>query len=139
MPNTITIPSQEIEVRTSRASGPGGQHVNTSSTRVEVRWNVDRSEAISDAQRRRLRARLGNRISKTGILRVVADDERSQRRNRVLAIERLHDLVRDALAVPKTRRPTRVPQRAKEARLREKKRRGDIKSQRRHPDAGEND
>lgn len=131
MSSDFRIPEQELEIRAVRSRGPGGQHVNTSATRVEVRWNVTQSAALSDHQRERLRERLAHRLSKDGVIRVAADDERSQRRNRNLAIERLHALVWDALQEPKTRRPTRPPASAKEARLDDKRRRSETKARRR--------
>ena len=118
-------------MRASRSSGPGGQHVNTSSTRVEVRWNVRRSGALSEEERARLCEALASRLDSEGTLRVVASDSRSQLRNREAAERRLAELVRRALVVPKKRKPTKPSRAAKEARLREKKHRSERKERRR--------
>lgn len=127
----ITIPRDELEMRASRAGGPGGQHVNTSSTRVELRWNPLESRVLSDAERERLREKLGARLDGDGSLRVVARDYRSQHRNREAAEQRLAELVRAALVVPKVRRATRPSRAAREARLEEKKRTSRRKAERR--------
>jgi ribosome-associated protein len=108
--------------------------VNKSSTRVEALWNVDRSPSVSEPERRRLRTRLGRRIGADGVLRVAADDERSQTRNRALATKRLRALVERALRVPKPRKPTRPPRAATERRLTEKRQRGERKRERQVPD-----
>jgi ribosome-associated protein len=129
--DTLSIPRAELEARASRAGGPGGQHVNTSSTRVEVRWNVRRSAALGDEQRARLEERLASRLDGEGTLRVVASDSRSQRQNRELAEVRLADLVRRALVVPKRRRPTKPSRAAKQARLDKKRKQSGKKTQRR--------
>jgi ribosome-associated protein len=127
----LSIPRRELETRASRAGGPGGQHVNTSSTRVEVRWNVLRSPALSDDQRARLAERLAARLDGEGWLRVVASDHRSQRQNRDAAEARLADVVRRGLAVPKARRATKPSRAAKQARLDEKRKKSVKKGQRR--------
>jgi ribosome-associated protein len=124
---TIEIPAGELAIQASRAGGPGGQHVNTSSTRVEVVWSVARTAVLDDVERARVLQKLASRVDSTGSLRVAASDTRSQRQNRQLAIERLHALVARALVVPRPRKPTRRPRSADEARLREKKRRGERK------------
>jgi ribosome-associated protein len=105
--------------------------VNTSSTRIEIVWNVSRSRALSDEQRVRAMARLGARVSEEGTVRVVASDSRSQRQNRERAEARLADLVRRALVVPKARKRTRTPRRAVEARLEGKRRQRERKRERR--------
>ncbi len=127
MTRTIEIPAGELAIQASRAGGPGGQHVNTSSTRVEVVWSVARTAVLDDVERARVLQKLASRVDSTGSLRVAASDTRSQRQNRQLAIERLHALVARALVVPRPRKPTRRPRSADEARLREKKRRGERK------------
>ena len=127
MSRTFEIPAGELAIQASRAGGPGGQHVNTSSTRVEVVWSVARTAVLDDVERARVLQKLASRVDSTGSLRVAASDTRSQRQNRQLAIERLHALVARALAVPRPRKPTRRPRSADEARLREKKRRGERK------------
>jgi ribosome-associated protein len=127
----VTIPRDEIDVRTSRSGGPGGQHVNTSSTRVEVRWNLTTSRALAADEKARARDKLGPRLDADGTLRVTASDSRSQRRNRELAETRLGELVRRALVVPKARRATRRPRGADERRLSAKRERADRKRSRR--------
>lgn len=128
---TLLIPDPELEFRASRSGGPGGQHVNTSSTRAEVRWNIARSAAPTPAQRARLLERLASRLDAEGTLRVVAAASRSQHANREAATERLLALVARALEVPRARRPTGVPRAERERRLAEKRRRGQIKRERR--------
>jgi ribosome-associated protein len=131
----LRIPREELTIRASRAGGPGGQHVNTSSTRIEVVWNIDRSTALHDADRARLRERLASRIDADGNVRVVAAESRSQRRNRDMAEERLAELVRQALVIPKRRRATRPTKASVEARLTDKRRRSSTKhDRRRRPD-----
>ena len=127
----LSIPRTELEYRASRAGGPGGQHVNTSSTRIELLWDFGRSPAVSEGVRARLVEKLGARMDAEGRLRVVAANERSQAQNRAAAEDRLVELVRKALLVAKPRKRTKVPRAAKESRLREKKRRGDVKRNRR--------
>ena len=127
----LTIPRAELQYRATRAGGPGGQHVNTSSTRIELMWDLAHSTAVSDELRSRLRDKLANRLDADGMVRVVASDRRSQLQNREAAEERLVSLVRQALVVPKKRRPTRPGRAAREARLSEKKRRGERKKNRR--------
>lgn len=127
----LTIPDAELEVRFSRSGGPGGQHVNTSSTRAEVRWDLASSAALSETQRERLLAALASRLDKTGALRVVAEDTRSQLGNRELALERLRDLVAAALKPRRVRRPTRPTASSRAERLDVKRRRSSVKSGRR--------
>jgi len=129
----LSIPLAEILIRATTSSGPGGQHVNRSSTRVEVVWNVAGSSVLTEAQRSRLVLRLESRLDSEGNLRVVASDHRSQLRNRTEALERLAAVVARALAVPKARRATRPTRASKERRLESKKRRGDTKRERRRP------
>ncbi len=131
------VPADEIEFRASRAGGPGGQHVNRRSTRVEARWNVLASQAVTEEERERILQRLSGRISKDGVLRVVAYKERSQARNKELAAARMQELVRDALRVEKPRRKTRPPKSAEEKRLRSKQRRKKIKEMRKPPPVDE--
>jgi ribosome-associated protein len=121
---TVELPLAEVEFRTSRSSGPGGQHAQKTETRVEAVFDVERSGALSDAQKRRVVARAGP------VLRAVAQDERSQARNRELALERLVGQLREALRVPRTRRPTKPSQAAVERRLEEKRRRSRLKRSR---------
>jgi len=123
----LSIPWEELEVRASRAGGPGGQHVNTSSTRIEIHWNLMTSRALNSAQRARLREKLATRISAAGSLRVVAASRRSQSQNREEALERLRELVARALVIPRRRVKTRPTRASKEARLTGKKTRAGIK------------
>ena len=128
---TVAIPRSELVVRATRSGGPGGQHVNTSSTRIEITWDVMRTRALTEDERARVAGRLGARLSDEGTVRVVASDSRSQRQNRERAEARLSDLIRRALAVPKARKRTRVPRGAVEARLEQKRRLGERQRQRR--------
>ena len=129
----FTVPLDELDIRATRSGGPGGQHVNTSSTRVEVRWNVAESSSLSSADRSRLFEKLASRIDSKGVLRVVASARRSQLQNRERAIDRLQELVAKALTRPKARKKTKPSKAAKEARLAEKRRRAERKQQRRKP------
>jgi ribosome-associated protein len=128
---TVVIPRSELNVRATRSGGPGGQHVNTSSTRIEITWDVTRTRALTEDERGRVVARLGARVSEDGTVRVVASDSRSQRQNRERAEARLVDLIRRALAVRKARKRTRTPRAAVEARLEGKRRQRERKRQRR--------
>jgi ribosome-associated protein len=127
----LAIPRAELQYRASRSGGPGGQHVNTSSTRIELLWDLNGSRAVTDEERDRLRTKLAPRLDSEGMVRVVASDHRSQAQNREAADERLAALVRHALHVPKKRRPTKPTRAAKEKRLSEKKRNADKKKNRR--------
>jgi ribosome-associated protein len=129
----LNIPHTEIDVRVSRAAGPGGQHVNKTSSRVELFWNIPRSMVLSDEQRERLLKRLASRLSADGTLRVVAAATRSQHRNREIAADRLHDVVRRALAIPKKRRATAPTPASKRARLESKHKHSEKKRLRRPP------
>ena len=128
---TVAIPCTELVVRASRAGGPGGQHVNTSSTRVEISWNARASSALSDTQRARVLQSLASRLDGEGSLRVVASDTRSQRQNRDLAEERLALMIRRALVVPRKRKATKPTRASVERRLEGKKRSGTLKRERR--------
>jgi ribosome-associated protein len=128
---TVVIPRSELTVRATRSGGPGGQHVNTSSTRVELLWNARETSAVDPETRERLLSRLASRVDADGMVRVVASATRSQRRNREDAERRLADLVRRALAVPRKRIPTKPTRAAKEARLRAKRLRAERKRERR--------
>jgi ribosome-associated protein len=123
----LELPLDELDIRASRSSGPGGQHVNRSSTRVEVRWNPGASRALTEPERTRILIKLAGRLDQEGWIRVVASDTRSQARNKEAAIERLVSLVERALAVPKARKKTRVPRAAKERRLESKRQRSRLK------------
>lgn len=127
----VRVPAHELTVRATKSGGPGGQHVNTSSTRVEVYWNLRDSAAVSDEQRERLATRLATKLDARGGLRVVAADTRSQAQNRALALSRLAAMLREALVVPKVRRATKPSRGQREQRLDEKKRRSHVKRDRR--------
>ena len=127
---SLSIPRSELDVRVSRSSGAGGQHVNKTSSRVEIFWNIAASRAVSDEQRARLQEKLASRITTEGSIRVVASDLRSQSRNRELAEERLADMVRRALVIPRKRKATKPTRAAKEARLDSKKRQSHKKRER---------
>ncbi len=120
----VSIGRSEVRFRTSRSSGPGGQHAQKSETRVEALFDVDASPSLTDAQKRRVLARAGP------VLRAVAEDERSQLRNRELALERVVATLREALRVPRARKPSRPSQQAVENRLAEKRRRSETKRRR---------
>ncbi len=130
----LRIPASELIVRATRSGGPGGQHVNTSSTRVEVVWGMRESSALTDEQRRQLELRLESKLDARGAIRVVAADTRSQTQNRNLALARLARTVREALVVPKVRRVTKPSRGQKQQRLDEKKRRSHVKRDRRQRD-----
>ena len=118
---SLVIPDAELDVKASRSSGAGGQHVNKTSSRIEISWNVRDSSVLSDEQRAVLLEKLASRISTEGAVRIVASEMRSQRQNRERAETRLADLIRRALMPRKKRKPTRRPQSADEARLASKK------------------
>jgi ribosome-associated protein len=126
----LTIPRSELDYRASRSGGPGGQHVNTSSTRIEVTWNVATSPSLSEEQRARLMEKLATRIDNEGVLRMVSAGSRSQHQNREEVTARLQATLERALRVPKPRKRTKVPKGVKEERLREKKKRSETKQSR---------
>lgn len=123
----LFIPDDELEILTSRSGGPGGQHVNTSSTRVTIRWNVHTSKSLTDDQKELVLQKLHNQLTKNGELVVHASQSRSQFENKKLAYVNLLKIIQKALHVPKKRLPTRVPQLAKESRLKVKKQRSLVK------------
>lgn len=122
----LAVPLTEVELRTSRSSGPGGQHANVTASRVEAVFDVDEAPSLSRTQRERLRSRYGDRVT------AIAQDARSQARNRELALERLRQKLAAGLIVPKRRRPTRPSKSAREKRL-ESKRRTSVRKQTRRP------
>lgn len=128
---SLTLPRAELTYRATRSGGPGGQHVNTSSTRVELTWNVEASPSLSEAQRARIREKLANRISGEGVLLLAASEHRSQHQNREAVTERFVELVRRSLIVPKARKKSRPSRAAREARLHAKRRRSELKRSRR--------
>ena len=134
--DSLLIPRGELEIRASRSSGAGGQHVNKTSSRIEISWNIASSRAITDEQRDRLLEKLASRLSDDGAIRIVASDTRSQLRNREAAERRLGDTIAKALVVPKKRKPTRRPRAADEARLTEKKKHSERKRERKRPITG---
>jgi ribosome-associated protein len=125
---TVAIPVSEIELRFSRSSGPGGQHAQKTETRVEATFDVEASTGLTPAQKARVLRHAGP------VLRAVAQDERSQARNRELAVQRLVDSLQEALKIKRQRRPTKPTAAARERRLQEKRRRSETKRQRRPPD-----
>jgi ribosome-associated protein len=125
---SCAIPLSELEWKFTPSGGPGGQHANRSNTRAEVRFDVEASPSLLDVHRARLLERLGP------VVRVVADDERSQLRNRDLALERLRGRLAEALRVQRTRRPTAPTRASTQRRLEQKRRRSDIKRSRRPPE-----
>lgn len=131
---SLAIPLAELVVRATRSGGPGGQHVNTSSTRIEVVFDITTSPTLNEEQRARLLQALAPRLHGEGSLRVVAQSERSQLQNREAAVRRLGEILRRALVVPRLRRATKPTKASKERRLKEKKERSARKRDRRKPD-----
>jgi ribosome-associated protein len=123
----VSIPLEEIEVRASRSGGPGGQHANKTASRIEAVFDVRASPSLSNAQKERIAARLGPRVT------AVSQDSRGQARNRAIALERLRSRLAGALTPPKRRRPTRPSRGAKERRLESKRRQSQRKQARRRP------
>lgn len=132
----LIIPEAELQFRASRSSGPGGQHVNTADTRVELRWDVGASAALGEAQRALLLGRLAPRLTRRGELVLTCDQHRSQHRNRQEVLRRLAGIVARALAPRRPRRPTRPTSASRERRLREKRARAEVKRRRRPPEEG---
>jgi ribosome-associated protein len=127
----LSIPMSEIELRTSRSSGPGGQHANVTASRVEAVFDVGASRALDEAQRARLLERAGPLVT------AVAQDARGQSRNRELALQRLAQRIAQALRVPRRRRPTRPTKASRHRRLEQKRRTAERKRSRRPPSEGE--
>ncbi len=127
----LTIPAAELSVSVARASGPGGQHVNKTESKIELRWNPHETQVLTTVERNRLISRLGSRLTKSYDLIVVSSETRSQHRNREVARNRLAELVRAALIPPKWRIRTRPHRGAVERRIEKKKRRGQRKRDRR--------
>ena len=121
----------ELQVQTSRSSGPGGQNVNKVESRVELRWHVATSALLTDEQKQTIQAKLAGQLTAEGYLLVTAQEARSQLRNKEIALHKLHELLQKALHRPKPRRPTRPSRGAVRKRLEEKKRRGEKKANRR--------
>jgi ribosome-associated protein len=127
----VRIPLSEVQLRTSRSSGPGGQHANVTASRVEAIFDVAASATLSDAQKRRITERVGP------VVRAIAQDARSQARNRDLALERLAERLAGALKVQRARRATRPTAGSRKRRLEDKRQAAQRKAQRRRPDAGD--
>ena len=123
----VVVPLAEVEVRATRSSGPGGQHANVTASRIEASFDVPASRSLSEEHKRRIAARCGP------VVRAVAQDTRSQARNRELALERLRSRLANALEVPRTRRATKPTRQARRRRLESKRRRGETKRRRRRP------
>jgi ribosome-associated protein len=128
---SVSVPLSEIEVRVSRSSGPGGQHANVTASRVEAIFDVAGSPSLSEEQRKRVMARVGPRLT------AVAQDTRSQARNRELALERLRSRLASALSIPRTRRATKPTKASRAERLDSKRRRSELKRARRRPGGDE--
>ncbi|MGI9179278.1 MAG: alternative ribosome rescue aminoacyl-tRNA hydrolase ArfB [Longimicrobiaceae bacterium] len=125
--DSLWIPRSELDFRATRSGGPGGQHVNTSSTKVELTWNVAGSPGLTEEQRSRILEKLANRIDGEGVLHLTESGSRSQHQNRETVTERLQELVRQALHVPKPRKKTKPTRASRERRLQAKKRRSETK------------
>jgi ribosome-associated protein len=128
--DNISIPENELIFRASRSSGPGGQNVNKLNTRITLLFDVSNSESLSDAQKSKIRSRLKTRLDKNGLIRVVSQKHRTQKANRRAAVERLQQLLADALKPRPVRKKTRIPYAAKKRRLEQKRRRSRLKQQR---------
>jgi ribosome-associated protein len=128
--DSVSIPRTELQYRATRAGGAGGQHVNTSSTRIELLWNLSATQALDADARERVATRLASRLDGEGTLRVVSSARRSQAQNREAAEARLAELVRGALVVQRKRRATKPTRASKEARLGNKRKRSETKRQR---------
>jgi ribosome-associated protein len=130
----VTVPASELELRAARSGGPGGQSVNTTSSKVELRWAVADSAAVNETQRQRLLDRLGSRLTADGVLILQGSEHRSQHRNREAVVARFRAIVGEALEPPTPRRRTRPSRSAKQRRLQSKRHRGEIKRLRKPPD-----
>lgn len=130
----VSIPEHELEFRASRSGGPGGQGVNTTASKVELRFDVDASQALDDDQKQRLKQRLENRITEDGVLIIQSSEHRSQHRNREAATARFQAMVGEAITPRKRRRRTRVPRSEKRRRLQEKRKHAEKKRLREPPE-----
>ena len=128
--DSLWIPRAELTYRATRSGGPGGQHVNTSSSRVELAWDVGASPSLTDEQRALIQAKLANRINSEGVLLLTGSESRSQHQNREAVTARFVELVAQALVIPQKRKKTKPSRAAKEARLQEKKKRSATKKMR---------
>jgi ribosome-associated protein len=127
----ISIPVSELEIRFSRSSGPGGQHVNKTSTQAELTFDLANSVSIPPEDRDWLLEKLKHRLDSSGKLRLTSQDTRSQRQNKAIVLERFQEMLRHALRRPKKRKPTKPSKAAVQRRIESKKKRGETKSQRR--------
>ena len=125
--DSVTVPRAELDYRASRSGGPGGQHVNTSSTRIELIWSVATTPSLSEEQRARVMEKLANRINAAGELLLAESGSRSQHQNREVVTDRFVEILAGALRVAPPRKRTRPPKAEKERRLQEKKRRSEVK------------
>lgn len=130
----LVIPGDELQLRASRSSGPGGQGVNTTSSRVELRWDVAASRALDDAQRTLLLERLGPRLTDDGVLILHGSEHRSQHRNREAVLARLRSIVGEAVTPPRPRRSTRPTRASIRRRIEAKRARSTLKGLRRPPE-----
>lgn len=126
----LWIPRAELTYKATRSGGPGGQHVNTTSSRVELAWDVDASPSLSDAQRARIRDKLANRINNEGVLQLSSSEQRSQHQNKDSVTARFAEMLAEALVIPKVRKRTRPSRASKEKRLQAKKQRAQTKKMR---------
>lgn len=131
---TVTIPARELRWSASRSGGPGGQNVNKVSSKVDLRFDLETSEALTDTQKSRLRAAARNRLDEDGAIQIVVQDTRDQQKNLELARERLAELIRKSMVVPKARKATKPSRGSQRRRLNDKKRVGDKKRDRRPVD-----
>ncbi|MEX2441293.1 MAG: alternative ribosome rescue aminoacyl-tRNA hydrolase ArfB [Pontimonas sp.] len=134
LPHGVSIPDAELEVSASRSSGPGGQSVNTSDSKIELRWSIPESNALTETQRARLLNRLASRLTADGVLILTGSEHKSQHRNREAVRTRFQAIVGEALEPPRKRRKTLPTRGSKERRLRAKKQQGEIKRLRRRPE-----
>jgi ribosome-associated protein len=136
LPYGVRIPEAELTLRAARSSGPGGQSVNTTDSKVELRWSVSTSSAVSEAQRARLLERLSSRLTQDGVLILTGSEHKSQHRNREAVLARFRSIVGEALTPPRQRRRTRPTRASKERRLQGKKHRAELKRLRQPPSPG---
>lgn len=133
--NRVTIPARDLDVRVARSSGPGGQGVNTTDSKVELRFDLEGTECMNESQKALVRRQLGNRVTADGVLILQSNEHRSQHRNREAARERMRRLISEALVPPRPRRATKPTKGAKRRRIEAKRQRSDLKRQRQAPHA----
>ncbi len=131
------IPPSEIQWEFSSSSGPGGQHVNKTSTRVTLVFDVNHSDALSDEQKIKIQSKLKRFIDKNGVMRINVEQERSQHKNREIALKRFAGLIDTALKPEKIRKPTQLPEKVDQERLKQKRQRSRLKQQRQTPDTSD--